>query len=112
MPRKDSIAMAELTDTIYYILISLLEEKHGYLIMQTVEGITNGDFVIGPGSLYTTLKKLHKAELIEISKSSTDNKKVYKITSKGLEMLKNEIRRKKEMVLQAENLLIQKGELL
>lgn len=112
MPRKDSIAMGELTDTIYYILISLLEEKHGYLIMQTVEEITNGDFAIGPGSLYTTLKKLHKAELIEISKSSTDNKKVYKITSKGLEMLKNEIRRKKEMVLQAENLLFQKGELL
>ncbi|WP_350343094.1 PadR family transcriptional regulator [Proteinivorax tanatarense] len=112
MARTDSINMGELTDTIYYILLSLLEEKHGYLIMQNVNDMTNGKFTIGPGSLYTSLKKLLKAELIEMTKEQKDNKKIYKITDKGLRMLKNEVRRKKNMVCQAEIKLKEKGEKL
>ena len=54
-----------LTDNVYFILISLLTDKHGYLIMQTVEELTDGGFVVGPASLYTNLKKLLKAGLIE-----------------------------------------------
>lgn len=111
MARTDSINMGELTDTIYYILLSLLDESHGYLIMQNVERLTDGRFSIGPGSLYTTIKKLLDAELIEMVEDQRDNKKVYKITQRGLGMLKDEVKRKKEMVLQAETKLMEKGEL-
>lgn len=105
MARKDSIDIGELTDAAFYILSSVIEEKHGYLIMKTIEKFTNNEVVIGPASLYTTLKKLLTAELVELSADTYESKKVYKITKKGTEMLKKEIERKKQMVKFAENFL-------
>lgn len=105
MARKDSIDIGELTDAAFYILSSVIEEKHGYLIMKTIEKFTNNEVVIGPASLYTTLKKLLTAELVELSADTYESKKVYKITEKGTEMLNKEIERKKQMVKFAENFL-------
>jgi DNA-binding PadR family transcriptional regulator len=105
MPRKDSIDIGELTDTAFYILASVIEEKHGYLIMKTIEELTNNKVVIGPASLYTTLKKLLSAGLLELNTTSDENKKVYKITEVGREMLVKEIERKKQMVKFAEHFL-------
>ena len=48
MARKDSINVGELTDAAFYILSSVVEEKHGYLIMKTIENLTDGKFTIGP----------------------------------------------------------------
>jgi Predicted transcriptional regulators len=108
MPRKDSIDIGELTDSAFYILSSVIEEKHGYLIMKAIEKFTNNEVVIGPASLYTTLKKLLTAELVELSSDTDENKKVYRITDKGRKMLINEIERKKQMIKFAENFLISK----
>ncbi|NFP91982.1 PadR family transcriptional regulator [Clostridium sporogenes] len=105
MARKDSIEIGELTDSAFYILASVIEEKHGYLIMKVIEKFTNNEVVIGPASLYTTLKKLLKAGLVELNPNVDENKKVYKITSKGREMLIKEINRKKQMITFAENFL-------
>lgn len=105
MPRKDSIDIGELTDSAFYILSSVIEEKHGYLIMKNIEQFTDNEVVIGPATLYTTLKKLLEAELVELSSDTDDNKKIYKITNKGRGMLVKEIERKKQMVRFAENFL-------
>lgn len=105
MPRKGSIDIGELTDSAFYILSSVIEEKHGYLIMKTIEDLTNNEVAIGPASLYTTLKKLLKAGLIKINEASDENKKVYKITEMGREMLVKEIERKKRMIGFAEHFL-------
>lgn len=105
MARKDSIDIGELTDSAFYILSSLIEEKHGYLIMKTIEEHTSNRVTIGPASLYTTLKKLLIAELVELSSDADKNKKVYRITNKGREMLEKEIERKKQMVKFAQKFL-------
>ncbi|EJE7233888.1 PadR family transcriptional regulator [Clostridium sporogenes] len=105
MARKDSIEIGELTDSAFYILASVIEEKHGYLIMKVIEKFTNNEVVIGPASLYTTLKKLLKAGLVELNPNVDENKKIYKITNKGREMLIKEINRKKRMITFAENFL-------
>ncbi|WP_251862297.1 PadR family transcriptional regulator [Clostridium sp. Marseille-Q2269] len=105
MPRKDVIDIGELTDTAFYILSSVIEEKHGYLIMKDIEKFTNNEVVIGPASLYTTLKKLLNAGLVELNPNVNENKKVYRITSKGREMLIKEINRKKQMITFAEKFL-------
>lgn len=105
MPRKDSIDVGELTDAAFYILSSVIEEKHGYLIMKTIEELTGNKVTIGPASLYTTLKKLLAARLVELSDGVDEGKKIYKITSLGREMLIKEIKRKKEMVKFAEHFL-------
>ena len=105
MARKDSIDIGELTDSAFYILASVIEEKHGYLIMKTIEKLTNDKVIIGPASLYTTLKKLLAAGLVELNTDIAENKKVYKITNKGRGMLIKEIERKKQMIRFAQNFL-------
>lgn len=105
MARKDSIDIGELTDSAFYILTSVIEEKHGYLIMKTIEKLTDNKVIIGPASLYTTLKKLLAANLVELNTDTDENKKVYKITNKGREMLKKEIERKRQMIKFAQNFL-------
>ncbi len=73
--------------------------------MKTIENLTNNEVTIGPASLYTTLKKLLSADLVELSSDIDENKKVYKITNKGREMLIKEVERKKQMIKFAENFL-------
>ncbi|MCM3183966.1 PadR family transcriptional regulator [Priestia megaterium] len=105
MPRNDSLETGELTDTSYYILVSLIEAKHGYLIMKTIEDMTNQQFSIGPASMYTTIKKLLAAELIMLFSESKEKKKTYVATEKGIQFLKKEIHRRKEMIKHAEDAL-------
>jgi len=97
MPKQEAIVMEQLTDSIYYILIALLEPKHGYLIMKDVEQLTAGEFPMGPATLYTVIKKLLKAELIVLH-SEGDRKKIYAITDKGRELLIHEVERRAKMV--------------
>lgn len=101
MARNDSLKMGELTDAYYYILLSLINPKHGYLIMKSIEEISEGKFSIGPASLYTSIKKLLDAELIKLTEES-EQKKIYITTDKGLRFLKNEIERKRKMIEIAE----------
>lgn len=109
MPRKDSINIGELTDAAFYILSSVIEAKHGYLIMKTIEEFTNGEVTIGPASLYTTLKKLLEAKLVELDSSLGEDKKIYIITNLGRDMLLKEMERKRRMIKFAENFLSEKG---
>lgn len=109
MPRYDSLENGELTDVSYYILLSLLEKKHGYLIMKMIEEMTNGQFIIGPASLYTTIRKLLAADLIKLDEEK-DNKKIYVCTKKGITFLKKEVKRKQEMVKHAEEIFHNKEE--
>ncbi|MEK4107834.1 PadR family transcriptional regulator [Paenibacillus sp. FSL R10-2791] len=98
--------MGELTDTAFYILLSLVEAKHGYLIMKSIETMTNNQFSIGPASMYTTIKKLLAAEFIELYKEEEDDKrKTYIATEKGIGLLRKEVERRKEMIRHAEQIL-------
>lgn len=70
-----------LTQPMYYILLSLREERHGYEIMQYVEWLTDGRVTIGPGTLYSLLSRFEDDDSIEmVSKKGQqenlfDNKK-------------------------------------
>lgn len=101
MARNDSLKVGELTDAYYYILLSLIKPKHGYLIMKSVEEMSEGEFSIGPASLYTSIKKLLDAELIKLT-LELEQKKIYVATDKGIKSLKNEIERKRKMIEIAE----------
>ena len=85
--------LQRLTEQMYYILLSLLEEdRHGYSIMQAVLGITQGAVVIGAGTLYTLLARFEGEKIIEKT-AEEDNRKTYKITPYGCEILQNEYER-------------------
>jgi DNA-binding PadR family transcriptional regulator len=92
----------ELPDSAFYILLLLLEANHGYMVMKEVEELTDGVVAIGPASMYTTIKKLLNAGLIEQLEDAGEGRKIYFTTDLGKEMLKREVERKKKMVRHAE----------
>ena len=55
----DSRPDLPLTPAVFYVLLSLTDgEKHGYAIMQAMSALSDGNFHMGPGTLYTTLQRL------------------------------------------------------
>ena len=55
-----------LTPAVFFILFALADgEKHGYAIMQSVSRISNNQFRMGPGTLYSTIHRLLDLDLIE-----------------------------------------------
>lgn len=85
-----------MSETAFYILLSLTEERHGYGIMQFVSGLTHERINLGAGTLYGTLSKLEKAELIAITKEE-NKRKYYRITELGEELLGIELNRIEEL---------------
>lgn len=81
-----------LTEPMYYILMSLLKESCGVDIMSSVNEISNGRVKVGPGTLYALLGKFEKENMI-IETEVVGRKRSYIITDKGLDILKEEYER-------------------
>lgn len=81
-----------MTETAFYILLSLQEEKHGYNIVQEVDKLTQGEVVISPGTMYGTLSKMEKDGLIVQTKEE-GKRKYYLSTRLGGEILTKELHR-------------------
>lgn len=89
-------AYMPMTETAFYILLSLTEPRHGYGIIQHVEKITNGRIKLGSGTVYGTLSKMEKSQVISVY-SDEQRKTVYEITELGRILIKEEINRIKEV---------------
>ena len=81
-----------MTETAFYILLCLREPNHGYGIVQTVEGLTEGAIRLAPGTMYGSLSKMEKDGVIRFVREE-DKRKVYRITDLGEEVLALEIAR-------------------
>lgn len=81
-----------MTETGFYILMCLQEEMHGYSIIQKVEAMTQGEIRLSPGTMYGSLSKMEKDELIQFIREE-DKRKIYHITELGTEVLQLEIKR-------------------
>lgn len=81
-----------MTETTYYTLLALKEERHGYGIMQFISVLTEKRIQMGTGTLYTMLGRLVDDKLITII-SQDSSKKVYQITETGAALVKMEITR-------------------
>lgn len=85
-----------MTETGYYILLNLIEPTYGYDITNKVKEMTDGEIVIGPGTMYGSLGKMEKDGLIKIY-DERDNRKIYLITELGQEVLELEKKRIKRL---------------
>jgi DNA-binding PadR family transcriptional regulator len=75
---------AMLTRNEFHVLLALLPgSRHGYGIMQDVEALTDGELRLGPGTLYTAIKRLVNAGLIEECEPDADRRRCYRVTRKG-----------------------------
>jgi DNA-binding PadR family transcriptional regulator len=95
-----------LTESTYYILLSLIDPLHGYGIMQKVERISEGTVSIGPGTLYGAFANLEKEGLITMVKEE-DRRKTYALTVKGRQVLGEQIRRLEIMSRNGQGMLSQ-----
>lgn len=92
-----------LTEATYLILVSLLESRHGYGIIQNVEHMSQGKIVLGPGTLYGALSKLEKQGLIQKDpENSGKRRKNYILTDDGRDVVKAEFQRLKELISMTE----------
>lgn len=95
-----------LTETTYYILLSLCKPQHGYGIMQMVEQLSGGRVRLAAGTLYGALSTMcEKGWIIQLPVEEGSRKKEYKITEQGLSILKNEIERLRELVDNGDSIL-------
>ena len=81
-----------MTETSFYLLFALQDEMHGYGLMQYVKELTDGEIVLGAGTVYTSFTKMEKDGLIHFTRAES-NRKFYEITELGSEVLSLEIKR-------------------
>lgn len=96
--------LQNLTEPMYYVLLSLIEKRHGYEIMKFIEEFTQGRVIIGPGTLYSLLSRFEEKDFIDLI-STEDRKKIYLITEKGKELLNEELNRLKLLIEDGEKIL-------
>ena len=103
-----------LTPAVFNILLALADgEKHGYGIMLEGEANTKGQVIMGPGTLYGSIKRMLKASLIEESDERADpqmddqRRKYYRLTNLGRRALRMEAERlaSQVMIARAKNIL-------
>ena len=83
----------------FHVLLALLDgPRHGYGLMQDVEALSGGELQIGPGTLYTAIKRLRTSRLISETDADADRRRCYKLTRKGKTVVEEEARRLQELV--------------
>jgi DNA-binding PadR family transcriptional regulator len=92
MLREDTNKYLPLTESTYYIMLTLTEPLHGYAVMKKVEEISKGTVNIGPGTLYGAFTLLDKEGLI-VKVKEEDRRKSYVLTPKGKKVLTSQIKR-------------------
>lgn len=98
-------AMA-LTESTYYILLSLYHPQHGYGIMQQTEQLSGGRVHLAAGTLYGALNSLcEKGWIRQLPVEHGSRKKEYQLTAKGLAVLKHEFARLQQLVANGESIL-------
>ena len=76
----------------FYILLCLQKPNHGYGVVQKVEKLTDGAIKLAPGTMYGSLSKMEKDNVIEFIKEE-DKRKIYQITELGSQVLELELQR-------------------
>jgi DNA-binding PadR family transcriptional regulator len=89
-----------LTEPVYLILLSLATRpRHGYALIQDIDGFTNGRVRMSTGTLYGILRRLLESEWIERYEQddTSRDKHAYQLTSLGRTQMQGEFERMKEL---------------
>ena len=96
------MASPALTEGVYYLLLSLLQPRHGYGIMQNVESLSGGRVHLAAGTLYGALNTLLEKGWIRALPGAEDSrKKEYELLPPGRDALLGEIERLRELLRSA-----------
>jgi DNA-binding PadR family transcriptional regulator len=105
MPFRPADAALPLTPIAFEILLALAEEdRHGYAILQAVEGRLQGRLPLRTGTLYRALSRLVEEKFIEELDSASEEdsrRRVYRITKRGRGVARAETERLADQVAAA-----------
>lgn len=102
-----------LTESTYFILLSLSPQpKHGYAIMKDVRELSEDRVILSTGTLYGALKRLlDQGWIIRMeevnARGNVRDRKVYRLTEYGRQILKEEISRLQKLLMVAERRIIE-----
>ena len=89
-PTMRSVHAASVTPVEFYILLAVVDEdRHGYAIMRQVEADSRGTVRIGPGTMYTAIRRLLEYGYLREVESRVDpslddaRRKYYRVTAAG-----------------------------
>jgi DNA-binding PadR family transcriptional regulator len=106
--RTDAAPQPQISRTAMLILLAIgPEERHGYAIMREVARITEGATKLGPGGVYTTIRRLLDDRLIEESDERPDaevddqRRRYYRLTGLGRAVVTAEAKRLQSLVAAA-----------
>ena len=113
----DAASLLPLMPAEFQILLALADsERHGYGIMTEIKERSGGKVVLGPGTLYGTIKRLLQRELLAECTERRDpslgqeRRKYYRLTELGRDLAQAEARRLADLVGDAQaKALIPKG---
>ncbi len=103
---EDFSPFLPLSPAALHILLALAgEDRHGYGIMQEVARQSDGQYRIGPGTLYDNLQKLMTQGIVEESAGPTSNddprRRYYRLTRFGRALLAAEVERLDSVIREA-----------
>lgn len=105
-----------LSPAVFYILLALPDgPKHGYAIMKEVEEMTGGKIMLGPGSLYGSIKRLLKDKMIAetdyrpVRALDDERRRYYILTDYGRQVLSAEVDRLASAVRLAQQKAVHTG---
>lgn len=89
-----------LTESLYYILLSVTKPNYGYGIMEDIKIMSNNRINMGAGTLYGAINILLEKKYITLYSEEKDSrkKKEYIITDLGRNVIKEEIIRLEELI--------------
>lgn len=104
--REDVSSFLPLSPATLHILLSLAaEDRHGYGIMQEVARQSDGQYKLGPGTLYDNLQKLMSSGLVEEAphpgRDDDPRRRYYRLTATGRGVLTAEVARLESVVREA-----------
>ncbi|WP_206460098.1 PadR family transcriptional regulator [Anaerovorax sp. IOR16] len=86
-----------LTEPMYYVLLALTKERHGYGIMQSITELTEGRVSVGAGTLYALLSRFEKEGIVAQTRE-VERRKMYCLTELGEEVLTREYTRLNQLL--------------
>jgi DNA-binding PadR family transcriptional regulator len=104
--KQDSRESLPLSPATLHILLALAGgDLHGYGIMQEVSRQSEGQYKLGPGTLYDNLQKMMRRRVVEgVGRGGTDDdprRRYYRLTSFGSAVLDAEVARLEGVVREA-----------
>src|ERR1700743_3357960 len=103
---EDLTPFLPLSPASLHILLSLAgEDRHGYGIMQEIARQSDGQYKMGPGTLYDNLQKMTRQGTVETVESPTGSedprRRYYRLTDFGRRLLSVEVTRLESVVREA-----------